>query len=231
MACGRFTVLPLLRKSQLILENYKNDQFSFLSRIPFRRMSYQKRDVDLSVIRKTLHCDTHALVQQLQLRGFTIEQAEAITEALVEVVNMTLEQQSKEMVTKTQQEIVTQQLLAEIAAVKKDMIILEKSEFSNLRNITEKQSRDILQLKDTVRDEVSKLEGKILLDVNLERGRTNEEFADKETQISNINNKIDTKIADLRTTFEQHRNDVLKYAGGTIFSCLTISLGFYRLWS
>ncbi|CAI9737741.1 Hypothetical predicted protein [Octopus vulgaris] len=175
MACGRFTVLPLLRKSQLILENYKNDQFSFLSRIPFRRMSYQKRDVDLSVIRKTLHCDTHALVQQLQLRGFTIEQAEAITEALVEVVNMTLEQQSKEMVTKTQQEIVTQQLLAEIAAVKKDMIILEKSEFSNLRNITEKQSRDILQLKDTVRDEVSKLEGKILLDVNLERGRTNEE--------------------------------------------------------
>ncbi|GAB1601883.1 coiled-coil domain-containing protein 90B, mitochondrial-like [Argonauta hians] len=231
MAGGRVSIWPLLRKSQFILQHYKNEQFPFLNRVSFRKRSYQKRDVDLSAIRKTLHCDTHALVQQLQLRGFTTEQAEAITEALVEMVNVTLEQQSRDMVTKSQQEILTQQLLAEIAAVKKDMIILEKSEFSNLRNITEKQSRDILQIRDTMKDEMSKLEGKILLDINLERGRTKEEFADKETHISNINNKIDTKIADLRTTFEQHRNDVLRYAGGTIFSCLTITLGFYRLWS
>lgn len=37
--------------------------------------------------------------------------------------------------------------------------------------------------------------------------------------------------ANLRTLFEQYRNDIFKYAAGTILSVLTILLGFYRLWT
>jgi hypothetical protein len=41
------------------------------------------------------------------------------------------------MVTKPQQEIMVQQLVAQIGSVKKDMVILEKSEFTMLRNETD----------------------------------------------------------------------------------------------
>lgn len=221
----------LLKSTRYIQTCFPQGPITSFHRCQIQRMGYQARNSDLSTLRITLHCDTHALVQQLQLRGFTQEQAEGITEALVEIVNNTLDQQSKNMVTKYQQEILLQQLTAEIAALKKDMIIFEKSEFSNLRHITEKQSREIMHLKEQIKDEVTKLQGKITLDINLEKSRSKEVSAEQETHICNLHNKIETKIADMRTTFEQHRNDVLKFAGGTIFSCLTISLGFYRLWS
>lgn len=230
--CCRMVSYLLWKNNRSLRTSLSQEPITSLLKCPARLMgSYQMRNIDLSAIRMTLHCDTHALVQQLQLRGFTEAQAEGITEALVEIVNSTLEQQAKDMVTKAQQEILIQQLTAEIAALRKDMIILEKSEFSNLRHITDQQSREILQLKAQIKDEVSKLQGQITLDINLEKSRSKEVFSTQETQISNLHNKIETKIADMRTTFEQHRNDVLKFAGGTIFSCLTVCLGFYRLWS
>jgi hypothetical protein len=51
------------------------------------------------------------------------------------------------------------------------MVILEKSEFTMLRNETEKQTAEIKQMKSLIKDEISKLQGNVKLDVNLERSR------------------------------------------------------------
>uniref|UniRef100_A0A8U8AP80 Uncharacterized protein n=1 Tax=Geospiza parvula TaxID=87175 RepID=A0A8U8AP80_GEOPR len=65
--------------------------------------------------------------------GFTTQQSEVIVSALVKIMNTNLDMIYKDMVTKVQQEIALQQVMSHIAGVKKDMIILEKSEFSALR--------------------------------------------------------------------------------------------------
>ncbi|XP_064611763.1 mitochondrial calcium uniporter regulator 1-like [Liolophura sinensis] len=197
--------------------------------LPVCHMCSEARDLDLNRI--YYYFDTHALVKKLQAAGFTAEQSETVTEALVHVVSTQTEQQNKILVTKAHQEITVQQLLANIASVKKDMLILEKSEFSALRNETEKQTLEINRMKQTVEDEVAKLRGQVSLDINLERSRAKEAHAEGEKHRAILNNRIDTEVANLRTIYEQYRNDILKYAGGTVLSCLTITLGFYRLWS
>lgn len=196
-----------------------------------------------------LFMDTLALAKRLENKGFTREQAEILTQAYAEIMNMTLEHQTKYMVSKPQQEITVQQLMSHISSVKKDMVILEKSEFTMIRNDTEKQSIHIKQLEAKLEDEIKKLRGQVSLDINLEKGRATEahaknekdlqslinkievENAHTEKEIQAVNNKIAIEISNLRTQYEQYRNDVIKYSIGTIATCATVMLGFLRLWS
>ena len=41
-------------------------------------------------------------------------------------------------------------------------------------------------------------------------------------KLQQLSNKIDTDIANLKTVFEQYRNDVLKYAGGKMHNIFII---------
>ena len=44
------------------------------------------------------------------------------------------------------------------------------------------------------------------------------QHANNAGKLQQLSNKIDTDIANLKTVFEQYRNDVLKYAGGKLYS-------------
>eukprot|EP00062_Callorhinchus_milii_P018271 gi/632971567/ref/XP_007902234.1/ PREDICTED: mitochondrial calcium uniporter regulator 1-like [Callorhinchus milii] len=149
-------------------------------------------------------------------------------------MNSNMQMIYKDMVTKVQQEIMLQQIMSQIAGVKKDMIILEKSEFSALRAENE--------------DEVNKLSTSNKLDLNLDKSRVKEMFNEHEkrlletrSQIVELNSqqeravtqtdrKIETEVAGLKTLLESHKLDTIKYLAGSVFTCLTIALGFYRVW-
>lgn len=180
---------------------------------------------------KLFYFDTLGLANKFLSQGFTQQQAFCMVEAFIDVLNTSIEHHTKNMVTKPQQEIMVQQLVAQIGSVKKDMVILEKSEFTMLRNETEKQTAEIKQMKSLIKDEISKLQGNVKLDVNLERSRAAEAHAENEKELQILRNKIDTDVANLRTTYEQYRNDVMKFASGTVISCAAIMLGVLRLMS
>ncbi|KAH3771253.1 hypothetical protein DPMN_172566 [Dreissena polymorpha] len=99
------------------------------------------------------------------------------------------------MVTKSGLEIKSQQLLAQISAVQKDMIILEKSEFTMIRNETEKQGIHIKQLEGKLTDTIKRLEGQVKLDINLERSRATEAHALNEKNLQSLHNKIEVLMA------------------------------------
>ncbi|CAH1268792.1 CCDC90B [Branchiostoma lanceolatum] len=133
---------------------------------------YHKRDVDLTPkVDRHLLFDTHTLVTRLETNGFTPEQAECVTLCLIEIMNSTLEKNQKELVSKLQQEIMMQQLMAHMSSIRKDMVILEKSEFSMLRNENDKLKGQVEQLKKTLKDDISKLKSGIALDINLEKSQ------------------------------------------------------------
>ncbi|XP_002708518.1 coiled-coil domain-containing protein 90B, mitochondrial isoform X1 [Oryctolagus cuniculus] len=210
---------------------------------------YDRRPVDITPLeQRKLTFDTHALVQDLETNGFDKAQAETIVSALTTLSNVSLDTIYKEMVTQAQQEITVQQLMAHLDSIRKDMVILEKSEFANLRAENEKMQIELDEVKQQLMHETSRIRADNKLDINLERSRVTDMFTDQEKQlmeatteftrkdtqtksvISEISNKIDTEIASLKTLMESNKLETIRYLAASVFTCLAISLGFYRIW-
>ncbi|KAM9667034.1 ran-binding protein 9 isoform 7-T7 [Trichechus inunguis] len=212
------------------------------------QLERKRRDFTSSGTRKFFF-DTHALVCLLEDNGFTTQQAEIIVSALVKITEANLDIVYKDMVNKMQQEITLQQIMSQIANVKKDMIILEKSGFSALRAENEKIKLELLQLKQQVMDEMMKVRTDTKLNFNLEKSRVKELFslnerkllemrtevvalnAQQDQALTQTDRKLDTEVAGLKTMLESHKLDNIKYLAGSVFTCLTVALGFYRLWT
>lgn len=213
------------------------------------KLDYDRRPVEITPLeQRKLTFDTHALVQDLETHGFDKGQAQTIVSVLSTLSNVSLDTVYKEMVTKAQQEITIQQLMAHLDSIRKDMVILEKSEFANLRAENEKMKIELDQVKQQLINETSRIRADNRLDINLERSRVTDMFTDQEKQlmeatneftkkdmqtksiISETSNKIDTEIASLKTLMESSKLETIRYLAASVFTCLAIALGFYRFW-
>uniref|UniRef100_A0A8C0L9U5 Mitochondrial calcium uniporter regulator 1 n=2 Tax=Canis lupus TaxID=9612 RepID=A0A8C0L9U5_CANLU len=173
---------------------------------------------------------------------------EITVSALVKITDANMDIVYEDVVTKMQQEVTVQQIMSQIANVKKDMIILEKSEFSALRAENEKINVELHRLKQQIMDEVIKVRTDTKLDFNLEKSRVKELYslnerkllemrtemmalhAQQDRAVTQTDRKIDTEVAGLKTMLESHKLDNIKYLAGSVFTCLTVALGFYCLW-
>ncbi|XP_036300765.1 mitochondrial calcium uniporter regulator 1 isoform X3 [Pipistrellus kuhlii] len=187
------------------------------------QLEHKRGDFTSSGSRK-LYFDTHALVCLLEENGFTTQQAEIIVSALVKITEANMGIVYKDMVTKMQQEVTLQQIMSQISNVKKDMIILEKSEFSALRAENEKIKLELHQLKQQI---MYSLNERKLLEMRTEMVALH---AQQDRAVTQTDRKIDTEVAGLKTMLESHKLDNIKYLAGSVFTCLTVALGFYRLW-
>ncbi|KAL2085635.1 hypothetical protein ACEWY4_018955 [Coilia grayii] len=230
----------LLKRTRLLVRDLSTS---------IKSLQYDLRKTDMvkSGNRK-LFFDTHAIVRLLEESGFSTQQSEAVVSIMVNTTNTNMDTVYADMVTKTQQEIMLQQVMSRIAAVKKDMIILEKSEFSALLAENEKVKVELLQLKMQLADVMNKVRADTILDMNAEKSRVKEMKAEHERKllearnemmemnaenerhVTQINMKIDTEVAGLKTMLESHKLDTIKYLAGSVFTCLTVVLGFYRIW-
>ncbi|XP_053564639.1 coiled-coil domain-containing protein 90B, mitochondrial [Bombina bombina] len=211
--------------------------------------SYDVRRVDITPLeQRKLTFDTHALVQDLETHGFDKAQAETIVSALATLTNSSIDTVYRDMVTRAQQEITLQQIMAHLDSIRKDMVILEKSEFATLRAENEKMKIELEHVKHHLLNETNQIRADTKLDMNLERSRLTDMFTEQEKKfmetstdfhkkntvtdgvITEINKKIDIDIASLKTLMESHKLDTIRYLAGSVFACLAIALGFYRLW-
>uniref|UniRef100_A0A3B3TZS6 Mitochondrial calcium uniporter regulator 1 n=1 Tax=Poecilia latipinna TaxID=48699 RepID=A0A3B3TZS6_9TELE len=202
-----------------------------------------KPDIPKTEGRK-LFFDTHAVVRLLEENGFSTQQAEVLVKVLIGTTNSNMDLVYTDMVTKVQQEIMLQQVMSKIAAVKKDMIILEKSEFSTL--LTENEVKSDYQAFFFLFDVMNKVRSDNILDLNLEKSRAKDfkkniiycicsncnflQTVEQDRHLTQTNMKIDTEVAGLKTMLESHKLDTIKYLAGSVFTCLTVVLGFYRIW-
>ncbi|XP_042316883.1 coiled-coil domain-containing protein 90B, mitochondrial isoform X2 [Sceloporus undulatus] len=211
--------------------------------------SYDVRRVEITPLeQRKLTFDTHGLVRDLEANGFAKEQAETIVSAITALSTVSLDTIYKDMVTQAQQEITLQQLMAHLDSIRKDMVILEKSEFANLRADNEKMKIELDQVKQQLMNEIGQIRAENKLDINLERSRVTDMFTDQErklmeattefhkkdsstnSSVTEVSNKIDTEIAALKTLMESNKLDTIRYLAASVFTCLAIALGFYRFW-
>ncbi|XP_037311921.2 mitochondrial calcium uniporter regulator 1 [Pungitius pungitius] len=257
--CVRCVVFPPLRNFDKALwrerrAGWRIRNISTVTQMPTRELStsvkaaqYLKPDVPKSDSGK-LFFDTHAVVRIFEENGFTTLQAEVMVEVLARMTNSNMNVIYNDMVTKVQQEIMLQRLMSQIASVKKDMVILEKSEFTALLAENDKLKIQLCQIMVTLIDAMNKVRSDTVMDMNLEKSRAKElkvghdkmllerraeileMTADQDRHLSQTNMKIETEVAGLKTMLESHKLDTIKYLAGSVFTCLTVVLGFYRIW-
>ncbi|XP_062910022.1 coiled-coil domain-containing protein 90B, mitochondrial isoform X1 [Mobula hypostoma] len=254
--------MKMIRRCKTLLETYNFRALDLHRSLAESPRMYLKRSffaatsscaydpkVDLlSQEQRRMSFDTHALVLELQSNGFSKEQAEAIVTILANITNANMESTYRDLVTKAQQEIMLHQIMAHLDSIRKDMVILEKSEFSSLRMENEKIKIELEHVKQQLMDEVKKIRNDTKLDMNLEKSRIMDSFREQEKQlmtsrneftemnsdtdraITETNKKIDTDVASLKTMLESLKLETMRYLAASVFTCLAIALGFYRLW-
>uniref|UniRef100_A0A8C6UIM4 Coiled-coil domain containing 90B n=1 Tax=Neogobius melanostomus TaxID=47308 RepID=A0A8C6UIM4_9GOBI len=214
-----------------------------------RRMTFDVRQVELMPLQqRKLTFDSHAVVTQLQNHGFDKAQAELIVSALVTLTTANMDMVYKDMVTKSHQEIALQQIMAHLDSIRKDMVILEKSEFASLRAENTKMKSKLEQLQGRLTEEAQKVRAEAKLDINLESSRVLDMFTDQEKKLMEagtdfqtkksdldhdymeINKKIDLEVASLKTLLESLKLETVRYLAATVFCCVALVLGVYRFW-
>ncbi|XP_034538868.1 coiled-coil domain-containing protein 90B, mitochondrial isoform X1 [Notolabrus celidotus] len=211
--------------------------------------TFDLRKVELTPLeQRKLTFDSHTMATELESSGFTKHQAELIVSALVTLTTANMDMVYKDMVTKAHQEITVQQIVAHLDSIRKDMVILEKSEFANLRSENSKMKRELEQLHNRLMEESRKVRAESKLDINLESSRISDMFTEQEKKLMEastefhhkkadlehdnmeINKKMDLQVASLKTVLESLKLETIRYLAATVFSCLAIALGVYRLW-
>ncbi|KAI4327690.1 hypothetical protein L6164_020120 [Bauhinia variegata] len=173
--------------------------------------------------------DTLALVRRLEGQGLPSKQAEAITAAITEVLNDSLENVSQSFVSKGEMQKTEMIQDANLSKFKAEVQSSQGHHFSLLQHETEKLRNDIEKMRSELRYEIDKVTAGQRLDLNLERGRIREELSNQNAETSNLTNKLDREIHALRAQLEAAKYDVIKYCIGTLVSISAVGLAVLRI--
>ncbi|CAK8539971.1 unnamed protein product [Lathyrus sativus] len=173
--------------------------------------------------------DTLALVKKLEAQGVPSMQAEAITAAITEVLNDSLENVSQSLVSNEEMERTEMLQEANLSKFKAEVQSSQGHHFSLLQLETEKLRNDIEKMRSELRYEIDKVTAGQRLDLNLERGRIREELTNQNAETNNLTNKLDREIHALRAQLEAAKYDVIKYCIGTLVSISAVGLAVLRI--
>ncbi|EPS65794.1 hypothetical protein M569_08983, partial [Genlisea aurea] len=173
--------------------------------------------------------DTLALVRRLEAQGLPSKQAEAITSAITEVLNDSLENISYSFVSRAelQKNEMTQE--SNLSKFKTEVRGSQEHHFSLLQHETEKLKSDIEKMRSELKYEIDKVTAGQRLDLNLERGRIRDELNTQNQETTNLTNKLDREIHELRAQLEAAKYDVIKYCIGTLASVAAVGLAVLRI--
>ncbi|KAI3808416.1 hypothetical protein L1987_24367 [Smallanthus sonchifolius] len=173
--------------------------------------------------------DTLALVRRLEGQEVPSKQAEAITSAITEVLNDSLENVAQSFVSKGEMQRIEMTQDGNLGKFKSQVQSSQENHFSLLQRETEKLRNDIEKMRSELRYEIDKVTAGQRLDLNLERGRIRDELANQNQETANLTNKLDREIHSLRAQLEAAKYDVIKYCIGTLVSISAVGLAVLRI--
>ncbi|KVI08787.1 Coiled-coil domain-containing protein 90 [Cynara cardunculus var. scolymus] len=154
--------------------------------------------------------DTLALVRRLEGQGVPSKQAEAITSAITEVLNDSLENVAQSFVSKGEMQRIEMTQDGNLGKFKSQVQSSQENHFSSLQRETEKLRNDIEKMRSELR-------------------RIRDELANQSQETANLTNKLDREIHSLRAQLEAAKYDVIKYCIGTLVSISAVGLAVLRI--
>ncbi|GER47547.1 coiled-coil domain-containing protein 90B [Striga asiatica] len=200
-------------------------RFLALNRVGSRPYS----DIVQSNGKRLFLVDTLALVRRLEAQGVPSKQAEGITGALIEVLNDSLENVSHSFVSKTEMQKNEMTQDSNLSKFKTEVKSSQDHHFSLLQHETEKLKNDLEKMRSELRYEIDRATAGQRLDLNLEKGRIRDELNEQNQETTNLTNKLNREIHELRAQLEAAKYEVIKYCIGTLVSISAVGLAAIRI--
>ena len=192
------------------------------TRLTQSRPCIARRSFRMSTRSSDFHFDTHHFVQRLEREGLNRAQAEGIMSAMAEVIDESIRNMTSNMVTRADQEKVnayssslsffadfrrqhhyTQQV--DFAQIKSELQLMERNDLAMIKAENDRLVTDIEKLKQRLREEITRTQAGVRLDLNLEKGRMREESSGQELKIKEVDTRIEQEIAGLRTAIQSSK--------------------------
>ncbi|CUA68320.1 Protein fmp32, mitochondrial [Rhizoctonia solani] len=179
-------------------------------------------------LRTQHHFDTHQFVQRLEAEGLSRSQAEGIVTAVGEVIDESVRNMSRNMVTKTDQEKYSYTQKVDFAQLKSEIQLLEKNDVALMKADNDRLVTDVERLKARLREEITRTQAGVRLDLNLEKGRIRDESSVQELKIREVDTRIESEISGLRTAIEQSKQNTLQYLVTVATGCAALLMAYLR---
>ncbi|OCF56452.1 mitochondrial protein [Kwoniella mangroviensis CBS 10435] len=198
----------------------------FSTRLPH---PLSNRSFSTSKPREISHFDTYLFVDKLEKNGMTRKQAEGVMSVLAEVVEESIKGMESGLVSKAEQEKQRYTEKVDFARLKSELQLHEKNDLSLMKAENDRLMADVEKLKQRLREEVTRTQAGVRLDLNLEKGRIRDESSQQELKIKEVDTRIESEIAGLRTQIEQAKFSILQYLVGVATGSGALLLAYMRM--
>lgn len=172
--------------------------------------------------------DTKKFVVSLKNGGFTPEQAETAVNIVNRAVNDGIYAITKNLVNKETLSSTAYQQKVDFAKLKGELQTMDKSEFNNLKKEQENLRTDLTNLKNRLKEEITRSQAGVRLDLNLEKGRIREESSIHELKIEDTYTRIDEEIANMQMQIKSVKTQVMQWLIGVSSGTFALLLAFVR---
>ncbi|KAJ4370653.1 Protein fmp32, mitochondrial [Neocucurbitaria cava] len=178
---------------------------------------------------KDHHFDTLKFVQRLKDEGFTEEQAEGMMKVLGDVIEESIQNLTRTMVLREDQEKATYTQKVDFAKLRSELMTADSTESSLTRASHERLTNELAKLNSRLRDEIQRTQASVRLDLNLEKGRIREEANVQELKLKETETRIEQETAQLRERLEAVKFSTLQWLMGVCTGTAALMLGVWRL--
>ncbi|MCO5565797.1 hypothetical protein L7F22_019472 [Adiantum nelumboides] len=191
--------------------------------------SNQQRTFFTSTPSNAMHFDTHGFVARLEASGMARAQADALVTALSDVVEESIKGLEKGLISREEGERWRYSQKVDFARLKSDVQLLERNDFTLMKSENERLMADVEKLKQRLREEITRTVAGVRLDLNLEKGRIRDESSVHALKIKEVDTRIESEIAGLRSTIASAKINVLQYLVGVATGCGALLLAYLRM--
>jgi len=188
----------------------------------------RRRHIHSTTPSRDFHFDTHHFVQRLEREGLNRAQAEGIMTAMAEVIDESIRNMTSNMVTKADQEKHQYTQKVDFAQLKSEMQLMEKNDLTTMRVDNDRLASDLERLKQRLREEITRTQAGVRLDLNLEKGRMRESSTGQELKIKEVDTRIEKEISELRTSIQASKAVTLQYLVGFVTGCSALLMAYLR---
>jgi len=131
--------------------------------------------------------------------------------AIESVIDESIRNMTAGMVTKAQQEKQHYTQQVDFAQLKSEVQLVEKNDISLMKAENDRLMSDLEKLKGRLREEITRTQAGVRLDLNLEKGRIRDETGMQELKLREVETRIESEMAGLRTAIETSKQNTLQY--------------------
>ncbi|GAA5880983.1 hypothetical protein JCM3774_001495 [Rhodotorula dairenensis] len=173
--------------------------------------------------------DSAEYVHRFEQQGLNKQQAEGVVDALEAIVQESMDNLEANLVSRSEHYKHHDRQKVDFAALKQNLELSERTDFMNLKAENERLLGDIEKLKQRLREEISRTQAGVRLDLNLEKGRIRDEMSVRESRMTEVDTRIENEIGLLRASMEAVKFNILQYAFAVMSGTGALLLAYLRI--